>query len=338
MPCNARLTGLILLVLSTLCFPAVVPLPLPSPGAPAAAAPAHRKVLLLAGRPSHGFGAHDHFAGMTLIARWLNENTPDIAASVHRNGWPADAAALDDAAAIVMYCDGDTGHPALRHLEQLDALAAKGVGIGMIHFALEVPRDRAGDRFLRWIGGYFEVNWSVNPHWRAEFPSIPDHEVTRGVKPFATADEWYFHMRFPPEMRNVTPILSAVPPDRLRSQPDGPRSSNAAIRAEIGKNTPEHLMWVYERENNGRGFGFTGGHFHWNWAQDDQRKVVLNAIAWIAHARIPPGGITSPRPTLDDLLANPDEPIPPSFSRARRQADLDTLNGPPTTQPVSTPQ
>ena len=42
------------------------------------------------------------------------------------------------------------------------------------------------------------------------------------------------------------------------------------------------MMWVYERPDGGRGFGFTGGHFHANWANDDQRKLVLNAILWLA--------------------------------------------------------
>ena len=25
---------------------------------------------------------------------------------------------------------------------------------------------------------------------------IPEHETTRGVKPFEVKDEWYYHMRF----------------------------------------------------------------------------------------------------------------------------------------------
>jgi hypothetical protein len=113
MPRNARLKSFFFLALATLCISAVTPPPPSSPGAPTATAPSRKKVLLLAGRPSHGFGAHDHFAGMTLITKWLNENTPDIAASVHPNGWPADAAAFDNAAAVVMYCDGDMPMPPL---------------------------------------------------------------------------------------------------------------------------------------------------------------------------------------------------------------------------------
>ena len=34
------------------------------------------------------------------------------------------------------------------------------------------------------------------------------------------------------------------------------------------------MMWAVERADGGRGFGFTGGHFHDNWGNDDYRKVA----------------------------------------------------------------
>jgi hypothetical protein len=52
-------------------------------------------------------------------------------------------------------------------------------------------------------------------------------------------------------------------------------------------------MWCTEREDGGRGFGFTGAHFHRNWANDEFRKLVLNALVWIAKADVPAGGIPS---------------------------------------------
>ena len=42
------------------------------------------------------------------------------------------------------------------------------------------------------------------------------------------------------------------------------------------------IAWAYERKDGGRGFGFTGGHFHRNWADENFRKVVVNAILWAA--------------------------------------------------------
>ena len=42
-----------------------------------------------------------------------------------------------------------------------------------------------------------------------------------------------------------------------------------------------------ERPDGGRGFGFTGGHFHRNWGDPNFRKLVLNAILWTAGLDVP---------------------------------------------------
>ena len=34
------------------------------------------------------------------------------------------------------------------------------------------------------------------------------------MKPFAIGDEWYFNIRFRPEMKGITPILVAKPDDQ----------------------------------------------------------------------------------------------------------------------------
>ena len=90
-----------------------------------------------------------------------------------------------------------------------------------------------------------------------------------------------------------------------------------------------------ENPGGGRGFGCTGGHFHWNWAQDDFRKTVLNAIAWIAKEEVPENGVQSTRPTVDDLLANQDEPVPAHFDKEKQQKELDAMNAPPPAPPAA---
>jgi type 1 glutamine amidotransferase len=64
-------------------------------------------------------------------------------------------------------------------------------------------------------------------------------------------------------------------------------------------------MWVRERPEGGRGFGFTGGHTHAHWGDPNQRKVVLNAILWIAKAEVPRNGVES-TVTAEQLQANLD--------------------------------
>ena len=266
-----------------------------------------KKVVFVAGRPSHGPGDHEHRAGCMLLSRLLNEQAGDrIHATVHSNGWPADPTVFDNADALVMYSDGGGGHMVNPHLAQVEAAQARGMGVGCIHYAVEIPKGPGGDLFLKWLGGYFETDWSVNPHWDAEYTAFPAHEVTRGVKPFKANDEWYYHMRFREGMAGVTPILTALPPKETLNRGDGPHSGNPAVREAIAKGEAQHLMWVADNGNAGRGFGFTGAHFHRNWKDDSFRKVVLNAIAWIARAEVPAQGIETKALTDEEMKANLD--------------------------------
>ena len=200
----------------------------------------------------------------------------------------------------------------------------RGVGLVCIHYGVEVPKGASGQRFLNWIGGYFETDWSVNPHWKANFETLPDHPVTRGVKPFEIQDEWYYHMRFSDQMTRVTPILTAMPPKESLSRPDGPHSGNPHVRkAVLEDKQPQHLAWAFVRGDGvGRGVGFTGGHFHKNWQNDDFRKVILNGIAWSAHVDVPENGIESATPSSEEMDANQDYPKPGSPEAKKLEADF----------------
>lgn len=285
-----------------------------------------KKIIFISGGPSHGFGAHEHYAGCALLAQALNESKLPVEATVIKHTWPVDESVLDSADAIVIYCDGGGGHMAIPHLAKLEPLMNKGVGMGCIHYGVEFPKDKGGPEFLKWIGGYFEAFWSVNPHWTADFKQFPKHPVTRGVKPFATNDEWYYHMRFPDDMKGVTPILTAVPPDNTRGAPgtNNSHGGNPEVQKHMGE--PEHVVWVVDRPDHGRGFGCTGGHVHWNWGQDDFRKTILNACVWIAHGEVPKDGVSSKTPTVDDLIANQDEPTPGDFNKEAMQKNIDASN------------
>jgi type 1 glutamine amidotransferase len=285
-----------------------------------------KKIVLVAGPRSHGYGSHEHNAGCLLLAKSLNESMPGVYATAYLNGWPKDPTAFDNADAIAIYCDGGGGHVVMRHLEQVDELAKKGVGIATIHYAVEVPKGKPGDYMLNWTGGYFETFWSVNPHWKAEFKKLPEHPITRGVKPFWMDDEWYYHMRFVENMENVTPILTAVPPDSTRKRRDGAHSGNPHVRARMGM--PEHVAWAYERPGGGRGFGFTGGHWHWSWASNDFRKLVLNGLVWIAGAEVPPDGVPSKTPSIEELEENQDYPKSKKWNREKIRDMIEQWNRP----------
>jgi hypothetical protein len=278
--------------------------------------PAKKKLFLIAGKKSHQYGEHAFRAGCILLKKRLDAAMgSQLETSVILDGWPAaDPTVLDDADAICIYADGGTSHPVLKHVEQLDRLAKKGVGIGMMHYGVEIAKGPAGDKFLDWIGGYFEAHWSVNPTWRLRNAELAvNHPVTRGVKSYQTRDEWYYHMRFRNRMEGVTAILSDLPPDETLSRPDGPHSGNPAVREAVKRGEKQALAWVRERPDGGRGFGFTGGHFHWTWADDNNRKLVLNALVWLTKLDVPPDGVPSERPTIEELKLNQDFAAPKNF-------------------------
>lgn len=241
------------------------------------------RVLFMAGRDSHGPGAHEHEAGTRLLVEGLRERRPDIEITAVYGGWPEDEALLDGIDALVMYCDGGKGHPMNPHIAQFERLLDRGVGVVALHYCVEVPPQGAeAAAMLRAIGGYFETHWSVNPHWEADFTALPAHPVTRGIAPFRMLDEWYFNMRFQPA--GVIPLLSAVAPPDTMERKNGPHSGNDAVRELVAAGVPQVVAWAYERPGGGRGFGYTGGHFHHNWDNDNARNLVLNAIEWVAGA------------------------------------------------------
>ncbi len=265
-----------------------------------------KKLVLVAGKASHGPGEHEHRAGCLLVRKCLAESCPNLVTELYEGGWPEDPTAFDNADGIFFFADGGQGHPVLQRnrLTQIDALAKRGVGLACLHYAVEVPKEKGGPEFLNWLGGYFEPHWSVNPHWTlAETQLAEGHPITRGVTPFVTDDEWYYHMRFRDPSDGVTEILTAVPPDSTRAKPDGPHSNNPTVRA--AKGAREVLAWAYERPDGGRGFGCTGAHFHRNWANDDFRKLMLNALAWTAGLDVPPEGLAS-TVTAEEVAANLD--------------------------------
>jgi hypothetical protein len=253
----------------------------------AQAASEARHLVIVAGRPSHPPLMHEFNAGSILLNKRL-QGVPGLRTTLITNGWPESNDVFKDADAVFLYMDGGGGHPAIRpeNLAALGELMKRGVGLGCAHFAVEVPADRGGKEFRDWIGGHYEHEFSCNPIWSPTFSSLPAHPVTRGVEPFSAKDEWYFNMRFRPNHEGVVPLLVAAPSDDVR---DGPYVYPQGPYAHIveAKGRDEIMMWAVEREDGGRGFGFTGGHFHKNWANDSFRKTVLNALLWITNVDVP---------------------------------------------------
>ena len=259
------------------------------------------RILLLAGARSHASGDHEFNAGCLLLAKALNEQSGlDVNATVV-SGWPKDESIFDGVDAVIIYSDGT--QVIGDGWEKADQLAKSGVGLMFMHYAVH-PSAEQGERFYRpWIGGAFETGWSVNPHWVADLKTLPNHPVSNGVSGSVRAyDEFYYSMRFPQDRSQVLDLVTATP-----TKPRIKRIINLWNENGVnGIGKPQTLMWGIERKDGGRGVGFTGGHYHRNWAVDGFRQIVLNAIVWVAGAEVPQGGVKSLPLTEEELNANLD--------------------------------
>src|SRR5262245_9728301 len=265
-------------------------------------APRQKKVVLLAGKKSHGpegNGIHDYGWSAKLLKVMLERsNVKDqVRVEVHHGGWPRDPRALDDADTVMVISDGRDGDryeeaPHLASPERvryLDKQMKRGCGFVTFHFSTFAPNSYA-DEVLRWSGGYFQWEQEGKRNWYSAIATkeakvelgAPDHPVSRGLTPFTMREEFYYNMRFPAGDRGLKPIW--VVPSLGGRKPDG-----------------NVVAWAKERPDGGRGFGTTCGHFYDNWRHDNFRKLVLNALAWTAKVEVPPGGVEARYYTHEEI-------------------------------------
>ena len=283
---------------------------------PLAAAP--KRILFLAGHDTHAWGQHRHGPGSRLLCDALKEGG-EVEAEVI-TAWPSPEV-LAKADALVIYADGWDAHPANDKLEEVEAFMNSGKGLVALHWATGIQaadpgsKDQKNDpRRIKWrelMGADFEAYYSISNFWQAKSSEHADHPVMRGVKPFSLYDECYFLLRgCDHEHGEIKPLFRIHPSKDLVEPGLSPYRGNDAARAAMASDAPHWDAWAFPRPKGGRAFGFTGGHFHWSWANDDARKMVLNGILWSAGAEIPEGGRASRTLDAERLLAGQEKENP----------------------------
>jgi hypothetical protein len=95
-----------------------------------------KKIVLIAGKKSHGPNTHEYEKGVRLLKHCL-DNSPNVRgveAVVVTDGWPEDARVLDEAATILLFSDGSdieaTLHPLLNgnRMEVFSCQMKRGCG------------------------------------------------------------------------------------------------------------------------------------------------------------------------------------------------------------------
>jgi type 1 glutamine amidotransferase len=244
--------------------------------------PSAKKIVLIAGKKSHGPGVHEYELDAKLLKSCLDTaaNLKGIVTETHFNGWPADPKTLDNADAIVLLSDGlDKPYPIDQHpflkgdrLSIVQRQMRRGCGLAIIHWPLWVPEKVGKETFLSWLGGFCDYENPPPPGMsdKVDWSKQTAHPICRGLEPFAFDDEYYANVRFAAEDPRFTPILPFP-----------------------GKAKEKLWAWAWNRDDGGRSFAFIGGHAHANWKIEGLRKAILNAIVWTAGVEVPKEGVQS---------------------------------------------
>lgn len=269
---------------------------------------AETRVLILVGPTDHPPGTHEVAAGGRLI-QWAvhnMSNVPGVKADVIYE-WPTDKRILETANTIFFI--GDTFPPqrmpeTAAIMKDLEAMMARGAGIVCVHYATGLRTHditpEGAHPLLQWLGGYFATK---TPHHQSVArvfrgatisPTEANHPVLRGWKEFTIDDEPYYNNYFGPNGNKMEPNVTAF--------------ATAMLPLEAPKR--EVVSWGVERKDGGRGFAIVMPHFYKNWANDDLRKFIMNAIVWSAKLEVPQAGVQTPTPDLTKFGAAAVEPPP----------------------------
>jgi hypothetical protein len=231
-----------------------------------------KKVLLLAGKSSHGHGAHEHLPGMQLLANCLKD-VPDLDVEVHYIGddWAEGPELIRRADGIVMYMDfgmrWEQSDPARQ--AALEDLMKRGGGVVALHWSLGGQDARFIPFHLKLVGGCHGGPDRKYAHAETELKvASPDHPIANGIEDFRLNDEYYYQLKWAKE-GTIKPILIGT----VRDCPD------------------QTIAWAFERPDGGRSVGFAAMHTHANWGVVQCRRLVAQAVLWTVRLPVPEGGL-----------------------------------------------
>lgn len=223
------------------------------------------KIVLIPTKLDHLWATHMYRNVCQLMAATLNQ-TPWVEAIVSPEfDWPADPEILEDCDAIVYYSRpaGDIIF-APQHRDEALRLFERGVGFTAIHWATGAD-SRVGSEYQRVLGGWFNFDFSgLAVDQKRLTQADPTHPICNGWEEYELRDEFYVNLKFAPEAK---PLLQV----------------NIDDQAQV-------VAWTFHREDGGRSFGVTLGHFHENYSLPPFRRMLANGILWTAGVEIPETG------------------------------------------------
>ncbi len=264
------------------------------------------RVLIVVGPSNHPPGTHEVAAGGRLLKHCVEAFASAQWKADLITQWPKDAAQEFAHVATIVFI-GDLFPPEVMPerntiMNDLAAMMKAGCGIVCLHYATGLQAQHVaadGDHpLLHWMGGYFATRCRHHQSIARVFrqatiePAEKNHPVLRGWKAFTIHDEPYINNYFGANgpAKNVTALATAMLP------PEKPHR--------------ETVAWAVERADGGRGVGIVMPHFYRNWANDDLRVLILNAIVWSAKQQVPQEGVKVRLPDLATFRPDAVEPPP----------------------------
>ncbi len=231
-----------------------------------------KRVLLLAGKGSHGYGAHEHQAGIRVLAKCL-EGVPGLEISSHYvdGDWPQGPELIAGADGIVMFMDMASHWQQADPQRQaaLEDLMARGGGVLALHWAVGGKEDKYIPFHLRLVGGCHGGSDRKYTHAEVELKRAKaKHPILCGIENFRIDDEFYYQLKWA-QQGQITPLLTAT----IEGSPN------------------QAAAWAFERPDGGRSFGFVCLHFHKNWGLLECRRLVAQAVLWSVKLPVPKQGL-----------------------------------------------
>lgn len=267
-------------------------------------------VFLTADDLKHASGTHEFEAGAILLKNSLHKAGYKDKLNISLvNNWSGDKDALKDADLLIHYYRGNQFHLLNDHQTFIQKLVEQGTSQLFIHYAVD-PDTPCEPSLKNWTGAVYQDQYSANPFWTLN-SQLQNHPINNGVKNYSSYDEWYMRMSF--EDRVQIGYEQADQTDTCYCVMHGTEEDFKTAKGNRTKNLPKTLsasdltvFWAKELTSGSRGAAVTGAHFHKNWANDEFRKQVLNAIVWCAKLPVPKAGVNSPAITEKEINRNLD--------------------------------
>jgi type 1 glutamine amidotransferase len=263
------------------------------------AAEPKRLLLIGQGPDGHPAATHEFMAGLGILEKCLSRVEGLKVTTVKADEpWKEGPQMLKEADGVVLYVSqGAKWMQADAGLyDAFTAFAARGGGLVALHWAVGAKDAKYIEGQLKLLGG--SRGGPQRKYTVADFDlrlPTPDHEIVRGIEPFAVHDELYYLLDFLPG------AIDAAAKTETDKRPKFDRIFAATIEGR-----EETVAWAWERPDGGRSFGYVGMHFHENWKKPEYRRLAAQAALWTLKMDIPKDGMSVEMAAADLKLPKTD--------------------------------